>query len=57
MSCAEGLNVLYVLLIDWLRLGAQVDVERVGAFLDGWDEEAEERAVRAVQGRLRGLIG
>lgn len=57
MSVAEAFNVLHTLLIDWLRVGAEIDLERVDALLDGWDPEAEARAVRAVEGRLRAVIG
>jgi hypothetical protein len=55
LSAAAGFDVLYVLLTDWIARGADVDLERVDAVLDGWDPEAEERVARALQRRLRSV--
>lgn len=34
-----------------------MDLDRVDAVLDGWDPEAEARAVRIVERKVRGVIG
>lgn len=57
MSAAAAFNVLYALLIEWVTTSGEVDVARLDSWLDGWDPEAEKRALATVERRLRGAVG